>query len=330
MNAPKISSSLVDPELLPPSKEVPSPQFRTETLPEVRAAMMDKAVAALPPDNPSVSVETIYIPGLEGAPDVRVLAYRPVQAEGPLPVLLHLHGGGYVVGSPERKGTEHRKLAVELGCAIYSVDYRLAPETPFPGSIEDCYAVLKWLNGNASELGIDKDRIGVMGESAGGGLAACLALMACGRAEFSLLFQHLISPMLDDRTAINPDTNPLAGEFAWTREDNAFGWSALLGASLGTPDVSPYASAARAGDLSGLPSTFLSVAALDLLMEEEMEYARRLARAGVPVEMHVYPGAYHGFVPTCPKARVSIAAERDSREALRRAFCAARFIHHQE
>ncbi len=312
--------ALVDPELVPPSKDIPSPNFHAETLPDVRAGMLQKAVAALPPDDLSVSVETIYVPGLGDAPDVRVLGYRTSQAESPLPVLLHLHGGGYVVGSPERKGAEHRKLAVELKCAIYSADYRLAPETPFPGSIEDCYAVLKWLNDNASELGIDRNRIGVMGESAGGGLAACLALMARDRAECSLIFQHLISPMLDDRTALNSGTNPLAGEFAWKREDNAFGWSALLGASLGTPDVSPYASASRAGDLSRLPSTFLSIAALDLLMEEELEYARRLARAGVPIELHVYPGAYHGFVPTCPKARVSVAAERDSREALRRAF----------
>jgi acetyl esterase/lipase len=126
-----------------------------------------------------------------------------------LPALLHLHGGGYVVGSPERKGAEHRKLAVDLACAVYSVDYRLAPETPFPGSINDCYAVVQWLHNNASQLGIDVTRIGVMGESAGGGLAASLALMIRDR-EFSLSFQQLISPMLDDRTAMNTDLNPLA------------------------------------------------------------------------------------------------------------------------
>jgi acetyl esterase/lipase len=140
------------------------------------------------------------------------------------------------------------------------------------------------------------------------------------RGEFALSFQQLISPMLDDRTARNANLNPLAGEFAWTREDNAFGWSALLGPTLGKPDVSLYAAAARAKDLKGLPPTFLSIAVLDLLMEEELEYARRLVRAGVPVELHLYPGTYHGFVPTFPKAGVSIVAEGDSREALRRAF----------
>ncbi len=311
---------LVDPELLPPSKQVPSPGFRRDTLTEVRASMQAKAVAALPADDAAVSVETLNVPGPGGASLVRVLAYRPTQLQGPFPVLLHLHGGGYVTGSPERKGAEHRKLAVDLGCVIYSVDYRLAPETPFPGSVEDCYAVLRWLHENASQQDLDTQRLGVMGESAGGGLAASLALLVRDRAEFKLSFQHLVSPMLDDRTAVHSSANPWAGEFAWTHQDNAFGWSALLGSALGGPDVSPYAAAARAEDLSGLAPTFLSIAALDLLMEEELEYARCLARAGVPLELHVYPSTYHGFAPTCPKARVSLAAARDSRDALRRAF----------
>ncbi len=311
---------LIDPELIPPFGDVPSPGFRTDTLTEVRASMLAKAVAALPADDDAVRVETLNVPGRGDDPAVRVLAYWPTRAEGPLPVLLHFHGGGYVVGSPERKGTEHRKLAVDLGCVIYSVDYRLAPETPFPGAVEDCYAVLRWIHENASKLDLDTGRIGVIGESAGGGLAASLALLVRDRAEFQLLFQHLISPMLDDRTAVRPRTNPWTGEFAWTQEDNAFGWSALLGEAIGRPDVSPYAAAARAEDLSGLPPTYLSAAALDLLIEEELDYVQRLARAGVPLEMHVYPGAYHGFVPTCPDARVSVAAARDSSQAIARAF----------
>ena len=311
---------LIDPELIPPSKQIPSPGFQRETLTEMRASMQSKAVAALPADTAAVSVETLSVPGPSGAPPVRVLAYRPTRVQGPFPVLLHLHGGGYVTGSPERKGAEHRKLAVDLHCAIYSVDYRLAPETPFPGPVEDCYAVLRWLYENASQLDLDTSRLGVMGESAGGGLAASLAILVRDRAEFRLAFQQLISPMLDDRTAVHGNANPWTGEFAWTQKDNAFGWSALLGSALGGPDVSPYAAAARAEDLSGLPPTFLCVAVLDLLMEEQLDYARRLARAGVPVELHVYPATYHGFAPTCPKARVSLAAARDSTEALRRAF----------
>ncbi len=311
---------LIDSELIPPSQQIPSPGFRSDTLREVRASMLAKAIAALPADNPVVSVETLIVPGPGDAPEVRVLAYRPTGVQGALPVLLHLHGGGYVVGSPERKGAEHRKLAVDLGCVIYSVDYRLAPETPFPGAVEDGYAVLQWLHENTSQHCLDMSRIGVIGESAGGGLAASLALMVRDRGEYRFLFQHLVSPMLDDRTAVKPRLNPRMGEFAWTKEDNAFGWSSLLGGTVGGEDVSPYAAAARAGDLSGLPSTYLSVAGMDLLMQEELDYAQRLACAGVPLELHVYPGAYHGFVPPCPKARISIAAARDSFDALHRAF----------
>jgi len=282
--------------------------------------MQKRAIAALPADNPAVAVETIQVPASKGSPDIRVVAYRPSGVEGPLPVLLHFHGGGYVVGSPERKGAAHRAQAVELGCAIYSVDYRLAPETPFPGAVEDGYAVLRWLTDHSAELGLDRGRIGVIGESAGGGLAASLALLVRDRGELSLALQHLISPMLDDRTTLKADGNPYAGKFAWTRIDDTFGWSALLGPAVGREDVSPYAAAARAEDLNGLPAAFISVAVLDLLMEEQVEYATRLIRAGVQTELHVYPRAYHGSASIVPKARVSIAADRDSREALRRAF----------
>ena len=311
---------MIDPDLIPPSGSIPSPGFSLDTLPEVRAGMLAKAIAALPADNPAVSVGELHVPGTSEIPPVRVLVYRPTQVQGPLPVLLHLHGGGYVAGSPERKGAEHRKLAVDLGCAIYSVDYRLAPETLFPGAIGDCYRVLQWLQENASQLNLDTNRVGVMGESAGGGLAASLALLVRDRAEFRLAFQHLVSPMLDDRTAVNFNASPWTGQVAWTQQDNAFGWSALLGSALGAPDVSPYAAAAHAENLNGLPPTFLSIAALDLLMEEQLDYARRLACAGVPLELHLYPATFHGFVATCPKARVSITAARDSYEALHRAF----------
>ena len=316
------SRYLLDPELVPPSQEIPSPIFNLDTLSQLRAEMLKKAMAVFPVSggDPSVATATIQVPGSDGAPPIRVCTYRPAREEGPLPILLHLHGGGYVSGSPERKGVVHCKQAVELGCAIYSVDYRLAPETPFPGAIEDCYAVLRWLTENATQLGLDKKRIAVSGESAGGGLAASLALLVRDRGELSLCFQHLISPMLDDRTAIKKIVNPFSGEFAWTREDNIFGWSALLGAAFGKASTSAYAAAARSEDLVGLPPTFLSTAALDLLMDEELEYARRLAQAGVPVELHVYRGSYHGFSSACPQARVSIAAERDSKDALKRAL----------
>ena len=157
-----------------------------------------------------------------------------------------------------------------------------------------------------------------MGESAGGGLAAALALLARDRGEYSIAFQHLIYPMLDDRTGTETP-HPYAGEYLWTPANNMFGWSALLSVAPGSAGVSPYAAAARAADLAGLPPAFIATGALDLFVEEDIEYARRLIRAGVPVELHVYPGAFHGF-DLSPDARVAQEARRISVAALRRAL----------
>lgn len=159
-----------------------------------------------------------------------------------------------------------------------------------------------------------------MGESAGGGLAAALALLARDRGDYALAFQHLIYPMIDDRTCVSDDPNPVTGEFIWTRHNNHFGWSALLGEAPGGPDISPYAAAARAKDLAGLPATFISTPTLDLFVDEDIAYARRLMRAGVPVELHVYPGGFHGFDYAPDSSRLAANARRDSRAALRRAL----------
>jgi acetyl esterase/lipase len=157
------------------------------------------------------------------------------------------------------------------------------------------------------------------GMSAGGGLAAGLALLTRDRGDEPLVFQLLIYPMLDDRTVTVAEPHPYSGEFAWTAEHNRFGWRALLGQEPGGPGISPYAAAARAEHLEGLPATFISVGALDLLVEEDLEYAHRLMRAGVPTELHVYPGAPHGF-DLAAGAKVSQAALRDRFDALRQAF----------
>jgi acetyl esterase/lipase len=313
------SEPLVDPELKPALAAFPQLQLSPEALPAMRAAMVERRGAIPVPEGLPVTVETLTVPGLGGAPPIRVLAYAPTNVEGLRPALLHIHGGGYVIGTADMMDAANRELAADLGCAIFSVDYRLAPETAHPGPVEDCYAALKWVSDNAAKLKVDPTRIGVKGESAGGGLAAGLALLARDRGELSLAFQHLIYPMIDDRTCIVADPHPFVGEFVWTPADNVLGWSALLGSAPGGPDIPPYAAAARATDLSRLPPTFISVGALDLFLEEDLDYARRLSRAGVPVEFHVYPGAFHGF-GMMPGARVSVAAERDSREALRRAL----------
>ena len=312
------SDHLIDPDIKPLLAKLPPLVLTNETLTAVRTGILEQFKANPAPPNPAVSVKPIIVPRT-GAPSVRVLEYRPTQAAGMLPVILHIHGGGYVVGSADMMDAANRGLAAELGGAIYSVDYRLAPETSHPGPLDDCYAALLWLKNNAADLGIDISRMGVMGESAGGGLAAALALLARDRGEVALTFQHLIYPMIDDRTSVSANPHPYAGEFIWTHANNLFGWTSLLGQVPGGVDVSEYAAAARAKNLSGLPPTFIAVGALDLFLEENLEFARRLTRAGVPVELHVYPGAIHGF-HNVPSAPVTIAAERDSRNALRKAL----------
>jgi acetyl esterase/lipase len=240
-------------------------------------------------------------------------------SQGSVPALLHIHGGGYVLGVAEGSGPSNVRTAAEVGCVVVSVDYRLAPETVAPGAVEDCYAVLRWLYTEANNLGIDRSRIAVGGESAGGGLAAALALLARDRGEYPLCFQMLIYPMIDDRTATSAPDNPNTGEFIWTRSSNRFGWRCLLGQEPGCEGTSAYAAPARANNLAGLPPAYISVGALDLFLDENIEYARRLLNAGVPTELHVFPGAYHGF-ELAPEARVSKLSESERRAALARAF----------
>ena len=315
------SRHLVDHELITMLDTFPDMDYSLEALPQTRAlasGLIDH-VLATEPAFPTVTVSEHSIPGPQGAPDVRVLLYMPQNSSEPVPALLLMHGGGYVVGKPEQSDPDAKTIAATIGSAVVAVDYRLAPETQHPGPIEDCYAALKWLYTNAHELGVDASRIAVGGDSAGGGLAAGLALLARDRGEIPLVFQMLIYPMLDDRTATTPDPNPYAGEFLWTPEANRLGWTALLGQEPGGPDVSPYAAAARAENLAGLPSTWIGVGSIDLFVDENIEYARRLIRAGVPTELHVYPGAPHGF-NAIPTARVTQAFELDLLSALTRAL----------
>ncbi len=310
---------LVDPEIVAILDVFPSFQFTAEDLPRIRAeaAAMGAQMASGLPDFPDVEVTERRVPGPQGAPDVRVLVYLPKEAPRPLPALLWIHGGGYIIGTADGDDQQAKQMVSRVGCAVVSVDYRLAPETPHPGPVEDCYAGLQWLHTHASELEVDPDRIAIGGASAGGGLAAGLGLLTRDRGEIPLAFQFLIYPMLDDRTVTTNDPHPYTGEFIWTPASNLFGWSALLGQEPGGADVSPYAAAARAESLSALPPTYIGVGALDLFLEEDLEYARRLIREGVPTELHVYPGAFHGFNMVA-ESGVSQAHNRDSMSALRR------------
>lgn len=255
-----------------------------------------RAVQASYPDDP-IPCEERTIPGPPGATDVRVLLHRPQQARSPAPAILYLHGGGYVAGTPDMMASLCDTLATESGALVVAVQYRLAPETPFPGPLEDCHAALTWLAAEAGALGIDRDRIAVMGQSAGGGLAAALALLARDRGGPALKAQFLIYPMLDPRTgtADAPVDNSTTGELVWTRAANRFGWSALRGGQDITPARLGHFAPALADTVAGLPPTFVAVGALDLFLEEDVAYALRLSRAGIPIDLHLYPGGVHGF-----------------------------------
>jgi triacylglycerol lipase len=308
---------LVDPELRDALALWPLEPLTTDSLAQRRANLLKVIGAVAKPDLPDITADEIRVESAFGAKPIRVLTYRPVASDTPLPTIVHIHGGGFVAGAPEMKDVDNRLLASELRCAIYSVGYRLAPEAPHPAPLEDIYSVFTWLHGNAKRLGLDPARIGIKGESGGGGLAAAAALYARDHQGPKFAFQHLIYPMIDDRTAVREDLHPHVGEFVWTQKNNYFGWRSLLGVEPGSAGVSPYAAASRAADVSGLPPAYISVGGLDLFLEENMAYADRLSRAGVPIEFHMYPRAYHGFYQATG-ARVSKQAERDNREALRR------------
>ncbi len=211
-------------------------------------------------------------------------------------------------------------MAAALDCVIVTVDYRLAPETGYPGSLEDNYTALRWAHDNADEIGLDRDRIALLGESAGGGHAAALAILARDRGEIPLVAQVLLYPMLDDRTGVTAPVPPHIGTFIWTPASNRLGWTALLGRAPGGPDTPMGAAPARVEDLTGLPPTFIGVGALDLFVNEDIEYARRLLDAGVSTELVVVPGAFHAFDLVSPQAAVCRTFTAAKLEALRRAF----------
>jgi triacylglycerol lipase len=310
------SRHLVDPELLGLLEIWPQVTLDESVLPLLRDATRLPVGEIAHPER--VIKQALTAPGRDGAADVPLIHYRPASRDGvTLPCLYDIHGGGYVGGTAATLEPIHRRLVETIDCALVTVDYRLAPEIPFPGPLEDCYAGLGWLFGHAEELGVDAGRIGIGGESAGGGLAAALALLTRDRREYALAFQHLAYPMIDDRTCITADPHPHAGEFVWNPASNAFGWRAYLGRAPGADDIPAYAAAARAEDVRGLPPTFIATGALDLFVDEDITYATRLIRAGVPTELHVYPGGFHGF-DIYQSADVARRMRRDSWDFLKR------------
>ncbi|WP_227978551.1 alpha/beta hydrolase [Deinococcus terrestris] len=268
-------------------------------------------------DPADVHFERRDVPGPAGAPDVTVLLYRPQNGQRNPAALLYLHGGGFITGSADAYHRQCTRFANELGLLVVNVDYRLAPKTPFPGPLEDCYAALKWLHAHAAELGVDPERIAVAGDSAGAGLAAGLAQLAHDRGEVSVAFQLLLYPMLDDRTVLRTDHGG-RGEFVWTPGSNRLGWTAYLGHAPRLEDAPAYAAPARREDLSGLAPAWIGVGTLDLFYLEDREYARRLVEAGVPCEFFEVDGAYHASELFMPGASVSGLFLERSLDALRR------------
>lgn len=313
------SRHLVDPELVPLLEFLPDMAPSGESLSASRAASAEMVALHIADRDATVEISEHWAPGLNGEPDVRVVLYRPAGLPKGAPVLLQVHGGGFVFGTAELGDPRNRAWAKALNCAVASVDYRLAPETAFPGGLDDCYAALVWLHGAAEELGLDPNRIALRGESAGGGLAAGLTILARDRGGPPIRFQLLVYPMLDDRTCTG-EAHPFAGQFVWNAASNSYGWASWLGAAPGGSGISPLAAPARCEDLSGLPPTCITTAALDLFVEEDLEYARRLVRAGVPTEVYLAPGAFHGFDAMAPEAAISRQFTQVGMNALARAF----------
>lgn len=300
---------------LHPELRSPLLRFRTPSSSPTVVKVMRRVLKRLP-EPADVDADLRHVPGPPSAPDVPVYVYRPDGSCLPVPALLYLHGGGFMIGSARASHATCARLAHELGIVVVNVDYRLAPEVPFPGPLEDAYAALRWIKRQADDLGIDPDRIAVMGESAGAGLAAALAQLAHDRGEVETAFQLLLHPMLDDRTVLERD-HEARGEFMWTTGSNRLAWTAYLGHPP-TLDAAPeYAAPARRLDLAGLAPAWIGVGTLDLLYPEGKEYARRLNEAGVPCEFHEVEGAYHGFDGMRPRASVSMAFQARTMDALR-------------
>lgn len=302
-----------DPELaeyLPELQEFLAPDgLQPHCIQEVRAKLEEWPVPSIPDLAREGRFEVRELTAGSEAGQVPLLICRPTRMTGDLPAVYFIHGGGMVMGSNRLGLNQALDWADEFGLIVVSVDYRLAPECPYPAAIEDCYAGLEWTANSGDEVGIDPRRIIVAGDSGGGGLAACLSLLARDRGGPEILGQVLMAPMLDDRNDTLSSVQ-MDGLGVWDRTSNETGWSALLGDAKGGPDVPSYAAAARATDLGGLPATFLDVGSAETFRDEVVSFASRIWAAGGDAELHVWPGGFHGFYMDVPDAQLSVAALR--------------------
>lgn len=301
-------------DALGPSKEAPVGDVSARRLSGHR--MMDHIAATTTPID-GVDTKIFTVPGHGGA-ELTATWYRSSSEEQPGSAVLYLHGGGMIFGLDEMGAMYElavRRYVAASAVPMLVVDYRVAPENPHPTPVEDCYATLEWLAGEAGNLGFDPNRLAVMGDSAGGGLAAGVCLMARDRGGPAVAAQLLIYPMLDDRPPLRDSA--MQSFLTWTYDDNLTGWGALLGEAVGGDDVSPYAAPARATDLSRLPAAYVDVGDLDIFRDEDIDYVRRLSDAGVPTEFHLHPGCPHAFEALAYGTDVSLRAMDDRIRRLR-------------
>jgi acetyl esterase/lipase len=300
-------TQLLDPEVRALLEVLDFPPILPETLVQARASrQMNLADIEL---SNKVLRRNEFVPGRSGDPDVMLRIHTPVDATGLLPCMVWIHGGGLVIGTANGDDLRFDRWCVRHQMVAVSIEYRLAPETPFPGPINDCYAGLQWVAAHADELGVDPSRIGIAGASAGGGLAASLALMARDLGGPAIRSQLLIYPMIDDRIQTESSSWNVP---IWSPASNLFGWTSYLGDRRGSADVSPYAAASRATDLRGLPPTLIVVGTLDGFVDEDLDYAKRLNHAGVPIDLHLYAGAPHGFDGLLPSSAIAKRCAADT------------------
>jgi len=304
---------LIDSEIREFCISFPVHDYTNDVMPAMREGMASMlGEIGAPPE--TVIREKITMPGYKGEPDVSGYIYKPRQPKNNAPTYLHIHGGGMILGAPEHTDERCVRICDTFGITVLSTSYRLAPENPYPAALHDCYAALTYLHSSAKPLGIDPARIAIGGESAGGGLAASLAIFARDQGEYPICHQQLVFPMIDNRTgAADHEIDPNLGEFIWTTENNQYGWTSYLGDTPAEKAIIP----ARAENLSGLPPAWIGVGDLDLFFTENKAYAQGLIDANISVTFDVYKGAPHGFY-LAPESQLSRTFEVDFMHSLAR------------
>lgn len=307
----------ISPELRPYLERFPAREvghvYDVEWVRQMRGAPVPAGTPL--PQGPWRAVE-VPVPG--GRPPVTIYVVNEQKGRN-RGGIVHMHGGGYLFGQARNGLAGIAQMARDLDCTIVSVEYRLAPETTYLGSREDTYAGLKWLHTHAAEVGVDPAKIAVLGDSAGGGHAALLAITARDRGEVPVAFQCLVYPMLDDRTGSTVQRPRHMGEYVWTPEQNVFGWRSQLGRTpgqAGKADGVP----GRVASVAGLPPAWIGVGGTDLFMEEDVDYGERLLNAGIAAEIMVLPGAFHAFDLIAPETQAAKAFTGSKMAALRRAI----------